>query len=207
MAQGHNGAVTRFSGIEETKYKAWKFWAKAWLYKKRRYDDDYVLNNEGELAAELVTLLEPDSPAYLAVQHLENTIYDDGGLGLLWAALNGRFPEAAPMNQKGEALDGIFKIGPTKGEESGAYVGRTRTAFVRAAAPAIGLKFDEEVMGYILLRATRIKEDQQAVVLSLSNGDWHFDKIATAIRSAYPGKLPESGSRAGFWFNATGGGG
>ena len=49
--EGQNGAVIRFTGNQEEKYPGWKFWAKAWLHKKKRYGDDHVtIENEGELA-------------------------------------------------------------------------------------------------------------------------------------------------------------
>ena len=65
------------------------------------------MENEADVAAALVTLLEPDSPAYVAVQHLGDAIYEPGGLAMQWQALRDRLPEQASMNQKGEALESM----------------------------------------------------------------------------------------------------
>ena len=37
---GAAGAVIRFDGTREEEYEAWKFWASAYLRKKRRTDDE-----------------------------------------------------------------------------------------------------------------------------------------------------------------------
>ena len=69
MANGH-GNVIRFSGVEEEKYQSWKLWAKGFLRKKVLFDHWGALKNEPELAAELLTLIEPAGPASEAIKHL-----------------------------------------------------------------------------------------------------------------------------------------
>ena len=51
--------MIRFDGLNEEEYEGWRFWAKAHLRTKTKKDDAGVIENEEELAAELVTLLEP----------------------------------------------------------------------------------------------------------------------------------------------------
>ena len=66
-----NSKVLRFSGEKEEEYESWRFWAKAHLMTKRKKDELGVIENEEELAAELVTLLEPNSVAWQAIHYLK----------------------------------------------------------------------------------------------------------------------------------------
>ena len=95
MAQGHagtpgQGRVIRFDGTQEEAFPAWRMWAKAHLRTRTRLatwqvqDGTTALENEEELAAELITLIVPESPAWEAIRHLsddmEATIFTRGGL-------------------------------------------------------------------------------------------------------------------------------
>ena len=74
MAQGHagtpgHGRVIRFDGTQEEAFPAWRMWAKAHLRTRTRVptgllqDGTVAIENEEELAAELITLIVPESPA------------------------------------------------------------------------------------------------------------------------------------------------
>jgi hypothetical protein len=199
---GRSGGVIRFSGDKEEKYPGWKVWANAHLRKKTSYDDMGLIDNEGFLAAELVTLLQPDSEAFNAIKHIsEDEKYGIGGYRLIWAALDQRFPEKGAMNLKGESLDAIFKLKPTASEPTANYVGRTRNAF--SSAKALKLEFDEDIKGYVLLRCTRLSDEQQAVVLSLAKGNWDLKSVSEALRATYPDKLPAPSQKNTFFLDSS----
>ena len=203
MAQGHagtpgQGRVIRFDGTQEEAFPAWRMWAKAHLRTRTRHvaslDGTMALENEEELAAELITLIVPESPAWEAIRHLaddmETMIFTRGGLQRVWECLEERFPLKQIMNRKGESLDAVFKIKPVRGETAGGYIGRARGVFTRAKA--LGLLFAEDIKGYILLRATRCSEEHQALVLANSHQAWEFEAIADAMRISFPEMLPEA---------------
>ena len=174
MAQGKTGApgqgrAIRFDGTQEEAFPAWRMWAKAHLRTKTKITEEGIVNEE-ELAAELVTLIVPESPAWEAIRHLseemDTLVFTPGGLQRVWDCLEERFPLKQIMNRKGEALDAVFKIKPNRGETAGGYIGRARGIFTRAKT--LGLHFTEDIQGYILLRATRCSEEHQALVLANS---------------------------------------
>ena len=95
MAQGNagtpgQGRVIRFDGTQEEAFPAWRMWAKAHLRTRTRVptgllqDGTAAIENEEELAAELITLIVPESPAWEAIRHLaddmETMIFTRGGL-------------------------------------------------------------------------------------------------------------------------------
>ena len=59
FAQVSTGQVIRVTGVEEEKYRGWRFWAKGYIRKKVRKDDLGAVDNEAELAAELLILINP----------------------------------------------------------------------------------------------------------------------------------------------------
>ena len=65
-----------------------------------------IIENEEELAAELVTLLEPMSVAWEAIRYMKDSeMYGTGGLAKIWEKLDVRFPTKPKMDEKGEVLD------------------------------------------------------------------------------------------------------
>ena len=191
-------AVIRFDGTHEEQYEAWKFWATAWLRQKRKYGEGGEIANEEELTSSLITVIVPFSPAYDAIKHFKETeLYTQGGYDRVWKALNERFPAKVDIDLKGEALDSVFRLRALPGEESLKYVGRARQVFSRCTALLIA--FSGEIQGFIMLRATRMADEQQALCLSLAKGSWEVAAIAVAIRSAFPGKLPEP-AKKNMWF-------
>ena len=203
MAQNggnHSGQSTiiRYSGRDDEKYPGWKFWARAYLRKRKKFDYEGNWENEEDLVADLVTLIEPDSPAFEAIKHLkEEVLYVTGGLALLWETLDTRFPEKAKLDLKGEAMDNIFRLAPTKDETAASYVGRGRNIFTQAASRAVIL--DDELKGYILLRSTRLEIEKQGLVMSLAQCSWKLDDICRALRTAFPNKLPSPTNRP-IWY-------
>ena len=116
---GNSTAVIRFDGVNEEQYEAWKFWASAWLRKKRVYGEGGLVINEEDLTSELITLIVPCSPAYDAIKHFKETqLYAPGGYELVWAALDARFPAKVDIDLKGEALDAVFRLRALPNEES-----------------------------------------------------------------------------------------
>jgi len=92
MAQGNAGApgqgrVIRFDGTQEEAFPAWRMWAKAHLRTKTktaRALGRASMENEEELAAELITLSVPESPAWESIRHLADEmdalVFSRGGL-------------------------------------------------------------------------------------------------------------------------------
>ena len=146
MAQGNAGApgqgrVIRFDGTQEEAFPAWRMWAKAHLRTKTKLAralGRVSIENEEELAAELITLIVPESPAWESIRHLADemdaVVFTRGGLQRVWECLEERFPLKQIMNRKGESLDAVFKIKPTRGETAGGYIGRLRGVFTTAKA-------------------------------------------------------------------------
>ena len=95
------GTNIRFSGKDESKYPGWRRWAKAKLNRLRRQG----LDEEG-LASELVTWLEPDTPATDAIKELKDEqLFSSEGEALIWEKLDERSPLKTAMDKLGEKLD------------------------------------------------------------------------------------------------------
>jgi len=149
-------------------------------------------SNYDDLTAELVTLINPDGPAFETIKHLtDDELYNNNeeGLKLIWQLLDERFPLKERMDKKGSAMQEIFSLKPLRGETSSGYGGRAHSTFNKARANEIVL--DADLQGFIFLRATRMKQEQQGLVLSLSQQSWHIDLLITALRMAFPDRLPE----------------
>jgi len=193
----YSGKVLRFSGADETKYEGWKFWTNAYIRKLLAAE-----KSEEYIVSELVTMILPDTPAFEAIRQVdENELYGEGGITVFWATLDARFPVKRQLDKKGEVLDEVFSMRPTSGETGSNFTGRVRTMFAKASALRLrGLMEDEELKGYLTLRSSRLSPDHQALVLSLSQSSWEINDIVTAIRTAFPGKLPTTGGSKTLFF-------
>ena len=102
---------------------------------KRKKDELGVIENEEEVAAELVTLLEPNSVAWQAIRYLkESEMYASGGLTILWKKVDERFPLKTAMDKLGEKLDELFSLRPRPGESTSGFTGRVKGVFSAVAA-------------------------------------------------------------------------
>ncbi len=83
-SNSNSTAVIRFDGVHEEQYESWKFWASAWLRKKRQYGEGGEVINEEDLTSELITLIVPFSPAYDAIKHFKDEeLYAPGGFEMV----------------------------------------------------------------------------------------------------------------------------
>ena len=120
------------------------------------------------------------------VEHLTEDEYQkEGGDEIIFDLLDKRWPQRDTHDEMGEIIAEVFAMTGKDGESLRQWAARAREVFDRCSRKC-GVKFPEEVRGWVLLNRSGLSEGERAVVLARAQGNLKFDELARSMRSCYP---------------------
>ena len=126
-----------------------------------------------------------DGDALTAVEHLEFAEFAiDGGENMIFNMLEARYPDKDPIDRAGKSLFDVFEVSAREGESLSEWSARAESVF-HACQRDAEMAFPDMLKGYLCLHRCGLSDDQRAVVLGRTGGNYEIASIAPALGSCF----------------------
>ena len=96
-----------------------------------------------------------------------------------------RFPDKLKHDSLVECLKEVFTLSQSEGKTIIAWTSKVQEAFAKYRRK-VEVDFPSEACGWICLNASGLSEDQRAIVIAKTQGDFKIETAVAAMRSCFP---------------------